>query len=299
MIITIRRTTTAADAGGTDFAGRTKLTIVTWLGVVSRRLHAGVQSIVASTRIALVIQVTAVDRGSGLTIVELITGLDAVAVQTIITKAVVWETETEVLGFITGIDGTSDKVVAVNRGSSLAIVHRVTGLDAVAEETVVAQAVVRCVHTGIGILIAGIDGAGDRVVTNRGRSRKAYANADVTGLGPVAEQAVIAPGIAQAIHALIDPLVTLHARKAGIRTVDAVQRRIANLVTITEQAVATEAVIRGMVALIGVFVAGVDGTGDTVTAIARTTVTTGATDTDLCDRAEQVVIARLILIGCL
>jgi len=83
-------------------------------------------------------------------------------------------------------------IVADQGLTRLAIVDRVTGFGAVTDVAVVAGSVIGRVYTGIIRLVAGIQGADNPVIAVGRRTRLADAGSGVTGLGPVAEESIIA-----------------------------------------------------------------------------------------------------------
>ena len=79
----------------------------------------------------------------GLAVIDCATRLDAVAEGSIVTVGVVADVDALIGSFIAGVVRASDGVRAVRCGTRLAIVDRVTRLDAVAKGSVVTRGVVR------------------------------------------------------------------------------------------------------------------------------------------------------------
>lgn len=89
----------------------------------------------------------------------------------IITKSIVRCIHACIADFVTAIGRTGNTVVAMGCRSRLATVYRITGFGAVAELTVVAGGVIRCVRATVTDLVARINRADYAVVTVRCRSR--------------------------------------------------------------------------------------------------------------------------------
>jgi hypothetical protein len=86
------------------------------------------------------------------------------------------------------------------------IQYGIAGLGAVAEQTVVTLAVVRCVVASVGILVARVDRAGHPVVAIHRSSRLAHIVN--TGFRSVAEQTVVAVCVIDTSRALVVLFIT-------------------------------------------------------------------------------------------
>ena len=258
-----------AAVAGTDVE-RTRVIVVA--GSVVRRADTLISDVVATVGRAGN-AVIADDGGTGLTITVGITDFSAVAELTVIAKRIIRHVRAHVRIFIAHVDGTSDAVVTDVAVARLAVKCRIANFHAVAELTVAAQAVVRRIVAGIGRLVAGIYRTADAVIAVRRGAALAIIDR-IADFDTIAEAAVVADGIIRRIHAGFRLLVTRVDRAAyAVVTVDrdgslATVDRIADLRTVTEHAVVTEAVIRRIRATAG-FVAHVNRAGDAVIAIGR------------------------------
>jgi hypothetical protein len=177
-----------------------------------------------------------------------IASLGAVAEQPVIALAVSQTLDAPITGFIT--------LHRTRIGAVLAAVDRITNLVPVAIEPVLTRRIIGEVEALIGGLIAGVDGAGHVIRRAWIGARSADAGDGVAGLRPIAEQPVIALGVAQALHATITGFITLH--RARVRGVLAAAGRIADFVAVAEQAILAGRIIRHMQTGIGVFIANID-----------------------------------------
>ena len=117
---------------------------------------------------------------------EQIADLRAVAEECVIAKAVVWRVDDLVEDLVTAIDGARDSIADQGCRAGLTVEDRIAGLRPIAEETVIADGVVRRVCDDVKDLIAGVGRTSDSVINRRGRT---YLTAEhqITKLGAVAE----------------------------------------------------------------------------------------------------------------
>jgi len=101
---------------------------------------------------------------------------------------------------VAGVDGARDAVAARDGCAGLAAGEGVARFGAVAEQAVAASRVARRVIARIGRLVAGVDGAGDRVRAIW-RCSGLAAGQYVARLDAVAELAVVAERIARRVAA--------------------------------------------------------------------------------------------------
>src|SRR5678816_3901854 len=120
-----------------------------------------------------------------------VTGLGPVAVQAIVAGGVVRGMRAAVAALVAGVDRAGHAIVTVGGGACLAAVDGVTGLGPVAVQAIVAGGVVRRMRAAVAALVAGVDRAGHAIVTVGGGACLAAVDG-VTGLGPVAVEAIVA-----------------------------------------------------------------------------------------------------------
>jgi hypothetical protein len=101
--------------------------------------------------------------------------------------------------WIAAVGGAQIAIVTIQRCTRLAIVDRIAGFGAVADVAVVAGCVIGRVDTGIVDLVAGIHGTDHPVIAVNIRTRLAGSGSRVTGLGTVAEKAIIAVRVNRAL----------------------------------------------------------------------------------------------------
>ncbi|MBK7386414.1 MAG: hypothetical protein IPI63_06650 [Methanothrix sp.] len=108
--------------------------------------------------------ITAVGRRAGLTALDWITGLSAIAPQSVVALAVIRTVLAFVGLLIAEVYGALDVVIAVGRRAGLTALDWIAGLSAIAPQSVVALAVIRTVLALVGLLIAEVYGALDVVI---------------------------------------------------------------------------------------------------------------------------------------
>lgn len=198
----------------------------------------------------------------------------SVAELTVTACTVVGRVHTRIGGFVTGIGGTRNAVVAVHRGSGLAAERGMTDFRAVAILPIAAGAIAGGELAGIRGFVAGVGGAAHAVIANHGRPRLA-ALRGMAGFGSVAVQPIAANAVDRRMDAGIGRLV---ARVSGAG--DAViaiggsarlttQRGVTGFHAIAPQAVIAKAVTWLVDAVIARFVAGIDRTSNVIVAISR------------------------------
>ena len=123
-------------------------------------------------------------------------GFRPVAPQIIVAVGIVCHVVALVGSFVAGIIGAGNRIVTIGSRSRLTIVGGVAGFRAVAPQIIVAIVIVYQVIALVGSFVAGIVGAGNRVVTVGCRSRLTHViDADFC---TVAEISIIAKRIVQA-----------------------------------------------------------------------------------------------------
>jgi hypothetical protein len=104
-----------------------------------------------------------------------------------------------IIGLVTGVNGTADSVIYYWRRADLAAIYGVTGLAAVTEKTVVAECIIGSVYNNIIGLVTGVVGTADSVIYYRRCA--GLADLGVAGLSTIAEDTVIAVRILQTVNA--------------------------------------------------------------------------------------------------
>jgi hypothetical protein len=103
------------------------------------------------------------------TVILGITKFIPVAEETVIsTVVVIWGMETSSGCFITRIIRTGNPITAVNDCTKLTTTYDITGLYTVTEITIVAEAVIRFIHTGVSNFITGVNRACNTVTAVNG-----------------------------------------------------------------------------------------------------------------------------------
>ena len=116
-----------------------------------------------------------------------VAGLRAVAEEVVVAAAVVHGVHDDVVVFVATIVRTPNAVVGGRRRARLAVQGGVAGLRAVAEEVVVAAAVVHGVHDDVVVFVATIVRTPNAVVGGRRRARLAV-QGGVAGLRAITEE---------------------------------------------------------------------------------------------------------------
>lgn len=116
-------------------------------------------------------------------------GLVAIAEEVIVAERIILEVVTRAVRLVAGVERAHDAVIAVDGHACGAPCGGIADFDAIAGEAIVADRVVGREDASACLRIAGIDGAGDAIVTG---NRRAWFADDVAGLNAVACVAVIA-----------------------------------------------------------------------------------------------------------
>ena len=130
---------------------RSRITLLT-RGTIHRYIGATSQWI--TTVGGAKIPIVAIQRSTGLTIIDRIAGFNAVADVIVVTVAIVGVVHTVIKGGITGVVGTGDTIIAAWRCAGQTFpCGRVAGLRAVAEDAVVAVCIHRATRNTSGIVL--------------------------------------------------------------------------------------------------------------------------------------------------
>ena len=127
--------------------------------------------------------------------------------QTVVTHRVVRYVQNLVRYLVTGIQRAHHPIIDHRRRPRLAVQNRMAGLCAIAERTVITQAVIRHVDNPIKHLVTGVDRARYPIIQNRRRPRLAV-QCQITRLRTVTKQAVITQGIGRRVDDLVRDLAT-------------------------------------------------------------------------------------------
>jgi len=220
--------------------------------VVTRRIvyavNDGISNLVARVHRA---PNTVIGRRShaSLAIQSRIASLGAVAEQAIVTKSVTWRVDDGIGSLVARVHRAPNPVIGRRSHASLAIQRRIASLYAVAEQAVVTKSVTWRVDDGIGNLVARVHRAPNPVIGRRSHASLAIQRR-IASLYAVAEQAVVTRRIVYAVNDRISSLVARVHRAPnpviGRRSHAslAIQRRIASLYAVAEQAIVTKSVTR-------------------------------------------------------
>ena len=217
--------------------------------VVQRRLaHAG--ELVARLDRARDTVVGADDGVAGPAAHRLVAHLGAVAHHLVVAHAVVRGVHTQVGGLVAGVDRAEHHVRAGEIRVVLAAQHRVAGLDAVAEQAVVAGPVRSHERAPVRGLVAAVVGARNPVVADDRRAGLAV-ECRVAVLGTVAVHAVVAVGVERDRDALRGVLVARvdgagHAVVADDRVAGDTDIVFAELDAVARQEVVALGVVRAL-----------------------------------------------------
>jgi hypothetical protein len=214
--------------------------------------------------------VVAGDRRARFTVVQRIARLDAVTKLAIAARAIVRRVIALIGRLVARVGRTRNPVAASRRRTGLAVVHQITGLDAVTELTVTARGIVRGVETLIRPLVTAVDGAHDAVAAVDGRPSSAtvYRVAD---LHAVAELAVGARPVIGGVSAYVVSLVAaIHRTRDAVATVDrraglAPVRNATRLHTVAILEIIADGVVRNVGARVRGLVAGIEGAREAIT----------------------------------
>ena len=198
--------------------------------------------------------------------------LGAVAEEAVLAGCVIRKMLNEIKGIIAPIVGAGDPIVEHRRHPGDAPFVRSADLEAVAESAVVAACVARGVRDLARGLVAGVEGARYTVVDDGRGARQTVAGLDLTDLGAVAEQAVVA------VHVGV-------ARRPGL----------APLAQAAQLARGAQGVVWQRSALADRVVAGVGRAVERVVAHDRLSRSAGALDAVLAAVAHGAVVAVVVV----
>ena len=242
--------------------------------------------------------VATIRRCSGLAIVVGIAQLNTVTELTVVANAVVSCMGALVVDLIAGVERTRNAVVAIGHCARLTTVHRVANFIAVAIQTVIAESVVRRVHTHVRVFVTRIHSTVNGVITIRRGTRQATVDR-IAHFRPVTIQAVAARAVVRRIGTHICVFVALidRARNSvvaiGRRASLATEHRIAEFNAVAELRVVARTVIGRINADVVDFVARIDSTTHSVIAVRRGTGL-AIVERIACLRAVAVLTVRTV-----
>lgn len=283
-----------ADTGQATERCVTRLDAIAILAVVAGAvigdMQTGIRRLVACIHRARN-RVVANDCGAALAAVYGIANFHAVTEGRIGTKTVAGNMAAFIRRFIAGVHRTSDTVIAIHRNARLASQRRVTNLDSVAELSVAAKRIARRMHTRIAGGAADIDRTRNAVIALRRQARHAGAGDGVTDFLTIAEDAISAIGVGEAVYAAIAGLIAQRDR-TGIGTVEAALCRVTDLGSVAEQAIAASRIVRHKSTSIIDFVTIIIRTGNAVvTGHGRARLAARCRMTRFASVAELTIIA--------
>lgn len=157
-------------------------------GVV-RRVIAGLSGLIAGVGCACD-AVVSIERDARLAIMQRVANLDTIAKDVVVTSSIVRRVIAGVRRLIARVGCARHAVVAARRKwIRHATTSRITLLDAVAEDSVAAQCVVRFIHAGMGLFEANVNGARYSIVAAHWRT--GHASTVIANFLSIAEDAVL------------------------------------------------------------------------------------------------------------
>jgi hypothetical protein len=242
-------------------------------------------------------------RCARLTVQHCVTGLHTVAELTIIAQAVVRGVDDLVGDLVAAVNRAGHPVIRSRWRPGLTVQNRVTYLRTITEQTVIAEGIGWGVDNLISDLVAAVNRAGHAVIHNRRRTGLT-ARYEITDLGTVTEERVIADRVVRCVDDLISHLVTAVYGAGNTVCQDrwgaglTAQSHIADLRAIAESGIVTDCVVGCVENLVRHLITAVHSAGNAVIHCGRCSrLAVQERIADLCAITEGAIRAEHIR-GC-